>query len=680
MSRSKSKSTDLPGFKEGCLLVLSPLPLMFSAWRVESVFPWLPAECYAALLCAVCLAWCALSLCFRRKIARAAGIAAIVFAGLALFPVIFRSPLMALLYFAAGIWGGGVLWEESGKKVRKRDLPAVRIRRSSGGCAGIFLFLLFFTLTGDSGEVFLFRPAAGCLAFQGILLLASSFLCLSLYGATGKDRAGKWKYAVRAWFFFSFLLLAASLFCLISPVPAVFLMLLPLIPRMVLTLIGADKFAVETICTHPLQLLLTTFLLLCLSGTLLLRMPGAAVNSISLLDAAFTAVSAVCVTGLVVLDTGKDFTVLGQSFILLLIQLGGLGIMSIASAAMYSLGKRISLNQESLMNTLTDTGTAGDLRRALLLILKYTFALETAGAAILAAGFRLAGESWPRACGEGVFTAVSAFCNAGFSLRSDNLAGFQGSPLILYTVSLLIIAGGLTPAAAVFLPARLRRKHVPPFAQLIFSVTGILLLTGFIGILALEWNGALGGLSLAGKINNAWFQSATLRTAGFNSIDLEPVRASTLLLMCFMMAAGGCPGGTAGGFKTAVLGVLSLTFWNRIRNRDQVIFRNRRIPDPAVAQAVTILIAYFLLLSLSVFMLLQTQFLPARKLIFEAFSALGTVGLSLNATPHLDEIGRVIVILTMFAGRVGPVSLFMLLNGPAVSSKERYPEMKISLN
>lgn len=680
MSYSKINSALLPGFKEGCLLVLSPLPLLFSGWRSESVFPYLPAECCAAILCSFSLAWCAFSLCFRRRTARVAGIAALVFAGLALFPEIIRSPLTALLYLVSGIWGIRILWEESGKKVLEQDFPAIRIRRASGGCAGVFLLLLFFTLTGKAADRF-FQPPVGRPDLKSELLLASCLIFLCLYGVAGRHHIGKWKHAIWSWCFFSFLLLVlAAAFRLTFLQPAVFLVILPMIPRMALTLIGTERFAVDTILTHPLQLLLTTFLLLCLSGTLLLRMPGAAENSISLLDAAFTAVSAVCVTGLVVLDTGKDFTPLGQFFILLLIQLGGLGIMSIASAAMYSLGKRISLNQESVMNSLTDTGSGGDLRHALLLILKYTFLMETTGAAILSLAFRLTGENWLRACGEGIFTAVSAFCNAGFSLRSGNLTVFQNSPLILYTVLFLIIAGGLPPAVAVFLPSWLRRKRVPLFAHLIFSVTGILLVGAFIGILVLEWNGVLGGLSLAGKINNAWFQSATLRTAGFNSVDLEPLQASTLLLMCFMMAAGGSPGGTAGGFKTMVLGILFLTFWNRIRNQDQVICRDRRIPDSAVLQSVTILAAYSLLLALSIFMLLQTQFLPARKLIFEAFSALGTVGLSLNTTPHLDEIGRVIVILTMFAGRIGPVSLFMLLNGPPVSSKTHYPEMKIPLN
>lgn len=220
---------------------------------------------------------------------------------------------------------------------------------------------------------------------------------------------------------------------------------------------------------------------------------------------------------------------------------------------------------------------------------------------------------------------------------------------------------------------------MPTAVRIVFAMTLILLIGGALGFFVFEFNGTLNGLSVPDRMANAWFQSATARTAGFNSVSIGAINAKTYLLMLFLMFAGGSPGGTAGGVRTMVLAVLALTFWSDILNRDSVTAGNRRIPVKTVLKAVTITVAYCSLLGFFALMLLATQPLPGKALVFEAFSALGTVGLSMDATPKLNEIGRVTVILMMFAGRVGPVTLFMLLSGRESAGTARYPDTNLSL-
>ncbi len=281
---------------------------------------------------------------------------------------------------------------------------------------------------------------------------------------------------------------------------------------------------------------------------------------------------------------------------------------------------------------------------------------------------------------QGLFTSVSAFCNAGFALQSNNLIAYQSSPLILHAVAALIILGGLAPATCLLLPAWLRGRAIPLAPRIALLTTAVLLFAGTVCFLVFEWDGAMAGLSFVDKFHNAWFQSATLRTAGFNSVDISGVLGPTFLIMLTFMFIGGSPGGTAGGVKTTTIGVLCLTFWACITGHNEVIAGNRRIPQSTINRAITvvgsgILIWFFALLGLQI-----TQQLPARDLAFEVTSALGTVGLSLGATPHLDEIGKIIILLTMFVGRIGPMTLFTLLSLDVAPADSRCPDARITLN
>ena len=330
------------------------------------------------------------------------------------------------------------------------------------------------------------------------------------------------------------------------------------------------------------------------------------------------------------------------------------------------------------MTTLTETSHS-DLIDSLRLIIRFTLIAELAGALLLAAGFTAAGDTWNQALWRGLFTAVSAFCNAGFALQSDNLIPYRSEPLVLHTVAALIVLGGLAPAASLLLPQWLRGRAIPVGSRIALVTTAVLLLSGTVFYLVFEWGNSLAGLSPVDKLHNAWFQSVTLRTAGFNSVDIGGVIGPTYLVMLGFMFIGGSPGGTAGGIKTTTVGVLALTFWASVTGRNDIIVQNRRIPQSTVNRAVTVAASGLLVWLLALMALEITQQIPSRALAFEVTSALGTVGLSIGATPHLDGIGKIIIILTMFIGRVGPMTLFTLLSWETARADARYPDARITL-
>ncbi|MDD3588635.1 MAG: potassium transporter TrkG, partial [Thermoguttaceae bacterium] len=287
---------------------------------------------------------------------------------------------------------------------------------------------------------------------------------------------------------------------------------------------------------------------------------------------------------------------------------------------------------------------------------------------------------WLEAIWHSIFTAVSAFCNAGFTLTSDNLIAYNSNPVVLYTVSSLIVLGGLAPATSLLIPAWISARPVPVAARLVLETTLLLLVGGTVAIMAFEWNGILSGLSIADKVHNAWFQSATLRTAGFNSVPLEQIKDPTLFTMVALMFVGGSPGGTAGGVKTTTMAILVLTFLAVIRHRDEVIVRRRRISVQTVYRAVATFLAGLVVWFLFVLCLQVTQSISARQVVFEITSALGTVGLTIGATPQLDEIGKLIVMGAMFFGRIGPVTLFMYMAPRKPTEFSEYPDLKINMS
>ena len=439
-----------------------------------------------------------------------------------------------------------------------------------------------------------------------------------------------------------------------------------------------SKTYFDFITEYPERILPVTFFLLCLTGGILLYLPISSPNGVPFLDALFTSVSGVCVTGLSVIDVGVKLTFIGQVFLILLIQSGGLGIMSITSIILILLGKRMSLSQEKTARNIFDAESKEDIKRSLITIFKYTFIVEAVGAFILACNFAHTEHNIFTGIGYGIFTSISAFCNAGFFLKGDNLASYYNCPIITYTVSFLIILGGMSPFISISLQKLFKNKKLPPLSFMVLTTTLILLFGGALFFLISEYNGVLSDLTFIEKINNAWFQATSPRTAGFNTVDLCNINMGTYILLITLMIIGGSPGGTAGGIKTSTLAVLILTCYNSIRGRDNII-RKRNITFSTLQKALTLTIIYLSIIVVATLMLFTTQSEAPHKLAFEVVSALGTVGLSMGATSSLDSIGKMIIIIVMFLGRVAPATLLCYLNANKTDTKISYPDAKISL-
>ncbi|MDD2942699.1 MAG: TrkH family potassium uptake protein [bacterium] len=432
----------------------------------------------------------------------------------------------------------------------------------------------------------------------------------------------------------------------------------------------------DFIFNNPARSMVFTFVWLIFLGTLLLASPfsSARAASIGLIDAFFTSVSAVCVTGLVVLDTAGDFSLVGEGIILMLIQLGGLGIMAFYAAALGAFRKRPSLRHEIALADASGDEDRTKIFQAVQRMFFCTFGVEALGAVILTYGFSRAGLELPKAIWTGLFTAVSAFCNAGFALQADNLLGFQHDPLVLYTVAVLIVLGGLSPVVVFSIPAFVRRKKISLRAKITLMSTLTLIVAGFFLYLLFEWDHTLAHLSLGDKIHNAIFQSVTTRTAGFNSVDITGLRSASLTMMMVLMFIGGSPGGTAGGVKTTTIFVLLSAIFSLLRSRSEVEAFGRTISRATVYRAIAIVLLGIATAVSALIALQLTQEMPFDVLLFEIISAIGTVGLSIGGTLMLDEPGKIVIAVCMFLGRIGPLTFLMLFASDGSAGESNLPE------
>lgn len=435
----------------------------------------------------------------------------------------------------------------------------------------------------------------------------------------------------------------------------------------------------EFLFQSPPRLVLLSFCVVILVGSLLLMLPQATVGAggLSFWNSLFTSTSATCVTGLIVLDTGSDFTVLGQIIILILIQIGGLGIMTISTFFIYLISGRLGIfEREVLFDTLSQDPMR-NLTRLLITVFLYTLAIEAIGFLLLTLGFW---RFFPlrSAAYLGLFHSISAFCNAGFSLFSDSFIDFKGDPLIGLTVCTLIILGGLGFVVIYDLylnrrtTLRLFISRLSLHSRLVLTVTGWLIAGGTLAFYLLERSNTLAGLPVPRQILVALFQSVTTRTAGFNSVEVPALANSTLFLFMVLMFIGASPASCGGGIKTTTFAILIRSIAARFRMRGDVNFYERRIPQETVSKMTAIV--FFTLFTLVVFTLcLLITELPeishARirgtflEYAFEAMSAYGTVGLSMGVTPHLMNTGKVLIVLLMFIGRLGPLTIAIALKG-----------------
>ncbi len=432
---------------------------------------------------------------------------------------------------------------------------------------------------------------------------------------------------------------------------------------------------------RPAALVVVSFALLVAIGTLLLSLPVASAGSerISPVDALFTATSATCVTGLVVLDTGRDFSLFGQSVILTLIQAGGLNIMVLSTFAALLLGRGLGLRGEHALGEVLEVERPASALRLIRFIVITSFAVEAVGAVGLGIGYAAHGHAPLGAAWRGVFHSVSAFCNAGFALQSDSLAMFTSDPAVLLLMAALITLGGIGFAVLAFPSLRLAGRSALGAAtqvKVVLISSAVLVALGAGWYALMEWHHTLAGLPVTDRAVNALFQSVTLRTAGFNSVDLGALQPATILMMLVMMFIGASPGGTGGGIKTTTAVVLLSAIPAVTRGQRRVVILRRTIPLETIYRSAAIAAIGALVVIGGAALLLATQPGTFDSLLFEATSAFGTVGLSLGATGHLDVFGKLVVTAVMFVGRIGPLTAALLL-GRESRSRVSYPEARI---
>lgn len=431
---------------------------------------------------------------------------------------------------------------------------------------------------------------------------------------------------------------------------------------------------------HPAQFIVAGFALAILVGTALLMLPVAKVGAggATPLEAFFTATSAVCVTGLIIVDTPVYWTPLGHGIILGLIQLGGFGVMSFASLLGVLLARRLRLKSRISTAVETKSEGFGDVRRVLLGVLKVSLLVEGITAVIIAARFAVGYDyTLPEAVWHGVFHSISSFNNAGFALYSDSLIGFVNDPWICVPIALAVIIGGLGFPVLFELRREYRTSlHWSMNTKIVLAGTAILLVIGGLFITAVEWSnpGTLGPLTALEKIHAGFFQSVMTRTAGFNSVDFAQLDPVTLLAMDVLMFIGGGPAGTAGGLKITTFAVLFFILYTEIRGGTAVNIFGKRLSRAVHRQAITIvLLAVALVVSSTMFLMLITGF-GLDQVLFEVVSAFATVGLSTGITAQVPPAGQLLLIFVMFIGRLGPITLATALALRAKPVLYEYPK------
>jgi trk system potassium uptake protein TrkH len=433
------------------------------------------------------------------------------------------------------------------------------------------------------------------------------------------------------------------------------------------------------------------FALAIVAGAGLLMLPRATPADVDLgpVDALFTATSAVCVTGLIVRDTAVEFTRFGQTVILALIQAGGLGIMSLSATLALLLGRGIGVRESGLMREVFQVPVLNEVGGLLRFIVGWTLVSEAVGAGLL---YLQLGAVVPDASERmyvAVFHAVSAFCNAGFSTCGDSLRGWPVASGATGTVMGLLIAGGLGFTVVFELLRRLRavrgrspgarRPVLGLQTRTVLTWTAALLAVGAVGVAVLEWRGALAGMPWPERLAHAAFQSATARTAGFDTIPIGALAPGTLFLLMMLMFVGGGPGSTAGGVKITTMAVIMAELRAIAAGRRQVRLRNRELDDLVSHRATVVVTTGALVAALGVFLLLVCEPLPPLALAFEAVSAFGTVGLSTGITPQLSVAGKLVVIVLMFVGRLGVLTLAYALTRHARDASVRLPREQLMI-
>ncbi|MBR4538003.1 MAG: Trk family potassium uptake protein [Clostridia bacterium] len=430
------------------------------------------------------------------------------------------------------------------------------------------------------------------------------------------------------------------------------------------------------------QVIALGFLALILTGTLILMLPVSSQQpgGAHFADCLFTATSAVCVTGLVVKDTATYWSPFGQAVILLLIQVGGMGVVTAALSLSFISGRKIGLMQRSVMQESISAPQVGGIVRLTRFIIFAAFGIELTGAVLLLPAF-IPEFGWGKGVWYAVFHSISAFCNAGFDLMGirgafSSLTGFSGNPLVNAVLILLITVGGI--GFLVWNDIKLHGFHWKQYrlqSKIVIITSCALILLPFLWFFLFEME----DLSAVERLLPSLFQSVTLRTAGFNTVDLSQMSGGGQMLMILWMLIGGSPGSTAGGMKTTTVAVLLLTALSVFRRKEDTACFGRRIGEDAVRNAAAILMMYFLLFLVSGIIISKLENLPLLTCLFETASALGTVGLTLGITSGLGHVSRCILMVLMFFGRVGGLTLIYAAQSVKKSTLSTLPIEKITV-
>lgn len=432
----------------------------------------------------------------------------------------------------------------------------------------------------------------------------------------------------------------------------------------------------------PSRKLILGFLFAILLGTFILMMPFSLKEGekLSFLSSLFTIVSAVCVTGLTVVDVSKVFSPAGDLVIIFFIQLGGLGVMTFSSILFLAMGKRMTFYERELLKEERNADSSGEISSFIKKLLLTVFIIESIGAIILTWEFA---KEMPinKAVFYGIFHSISAFCNAGFSLFSNNLEAYKANPIINLTIGYLITLGGIGFAVITSVIMVIRRgiDRFNLTSKVAIIISMILTFGGMILFFILEYSNSatLGDLNFIQKILASYFQSVTLRTAGFNTIPLGELRNSTIFMCCILMFIGASPGSTGGGIKTTTFGVILFYVIGIVKKKENVEIFNRRLDWEIMNRALAILVLAITYVSIVIMLMLIAENFSPEEIVFEVISAFGTVGLTLGITPDLSTFSKFLLIFTMFVGRLGPMTFALAIGETKKKALSKYPKENI---
>jgi trk system potassium uptake protein TrkH len=436
----------------------------------------------------------------------------------------------------------------------------------------------------------------------------------------------------------------------------------------------------------PAQIILITFVLMIVFGTTLLMLPISTIKDVRLIDHLFMVTSATCVTGLATVNLAESYSYFGQIVLLLCIQVGGLGIMTLSSSLTIFLGKSLAVKERLVLQDILDVSSLEGLVGVIVDIIKTTIVIEIIGAVILTGVFIYSGESFGTALYYGIFHSVSAFCNAGLSVIPDGLEGYKTNVVMNFTITTLIILGGI----GFWVLKDIRKnqdKILTPkkffyaltlHSKIVISTTFFLVVIGTMVIFISDYMGILAQFNLTEKMMISYFQSVTSRTAGYNTINIGLMSSTSLLFIIILMTIGASPGSTGGGMKTTTFAIIVQSIRSTLLGKSTLEFFKRSIDSSLVLKSTALGIIFLMSISLATGAMLvfesDKEFLAV---LFEVVSAISTTGLSMGITPYLSNAGKILIIIMMYVGRVGPLTLVLGLSNATSGQGISYPKEKV---